>query len=57
MRTWNPLRVIAERFTHNALPRWLQRRITMTAFWHQHLEYITLTYRFLGIRFFEETIK
>jgi len=52
----NPLATLATRFDHGRLPRWLRRRITMTAIVNTANGYLTLTYRFMGITFFRERL-
>jgi hypothetical protein len=48
----NPLAILATRFDHGRMPRWLRRRITMTAAVNTTTGDLTLTYRFMGITFF-----
>lgn len=52
----NPLEIIATRYSEGRLPRWLQRRITLTSAFDDRMWNIELRYRFMGVTFFKEFI-
>lgn len=52
----NPLATIANLYSQGRLPRWLQRRISMTSAFDDRMWNIELRYHFMGITFFKEFI-